>query len=113
MKSVRRGTRTVSVEVTNVSTNGIWLLVDEREHFLRFADFPWFENASIKQISNVQRPSPHHLYWPELDVDLAVESIEHPDAYPLVSSAAKREKRVSPLERARRAATPRASRRRD
>jgi hypothetical protein len=33
----------------------------------------------------VQQPSAHHLYWPDLDVDLAVESIEHPERFPLVS----------------------------
>jgi hypothetical protein len=35
----------------------------------------------------VERPSPHHLYWPQLDVDLALDSIEAPDRYPLVSRA--------------------------
>jgi hypothetical protein len=34
---------------------------------------------------NVELPHPHHLYWPDLDVDLAVESIEHPERFPLVS----------------------------
>lgn len=34
---------------------------------------------------NVELEDPGHLYWPELDVDLAVESIEHPDRFPLVS----------------------------
>jgi hypothetical protein len=33
----------------------------------------------------VELPSSHHLYWPDLDVDLAVESIEHPERFPLVS----------------------------
>jgi hypothetical protein len=33
----------------------------------------------------VRMPSSHHLYWPDLDVDLAVESIEHPERFPLVS----------------------------
>jgi hypothetical protein len=28
---------------------------------------------------------PHHLYWPDLDIDLAVESIRHPEQFPLVS----------------------------
>jgi hypothetical protein len=27
----------------------------------------------------------HHLYWPDLDIDLAVESIRHPEKFPLVS----------------------------
>jgi hypothetical protein len=30
-------------------------------------------------------PSPHHLRWPDLDVDLAVESIRDPEKFPLVS----------------------------
>ncbi len=85
MKSGERATNTSQVEVTNVSTNGIWLLLDQHELFLAFANFPWFENATIRQISKVERPSPHHLYWPELDVDLAVDSIGRPAAYPLVS----------------------------
>jgi len=36
---------------------------------------------------NVELPHPHHLYWPDLDVDLAVESIEHPERFPLLSKS--------------------------
>jgi hypothetical protein len=50
-----------------------------------FADFPWFRDATIGQISHVELPSADHLYWPELDIDLAVESIRDPGAFPLVS----------------------------
>jgi hypothetical protein len=32
---------------------------------------------------NVRWPSPDHLHWPDLDVDLSVESIEHPEKFPL------------------------------
>jgi hypothetical protein len=74
-------------EVTNVSTHGFWLFVGERELFVPFEHFPWFRDASIRAITNVKLPSPHHLYWPDLDVDIAVGSIEHPEKYPLVSSA--------------------------
>lgn len=87
MKSVLRGKRTSSVEVTNVSPHGFWLLVDERELFLPFKEFPWFQDATIRQLTHVERPSSNHLYWPELDVDLAVESLEHPERYPLISHA--------------------------
>jgi hypothetical protein len=55
--------------------------------FVPFKQFPWFRDASIRAITNVQLPSPHHLYWPDLDIDLAVKSIEHPERYPLVSQA--------------------------
>jgi hypothetical protein len=54
---------------------------------LSFEDFPWFRQATIGQLTNVQLPSPHHLYWPELDVDLAVASLDHPERFPLVSRA--------------------------
>ena len=85
MKSAWRGRRTSGAEVTNVSTSGFWLLVDDRELFAPFEQFPWFREAPIGHVLNVQRPHPHHLYWPDLDVDVALESIEHPERYPLVS----------------------------
>jgi len=88
MRSARHGRRTSAVEVSNISPNGLWLLLDERELFLPFEQFPWFRKAPIDALLNVRRPQKHHLWWPELDVDLAVESIEHPGRYPLVSRAA-------------------------
>jgi hypothetical protein len=87
MKSAAPGPSISPVEVTNVTPHGFWLFVGERELFLSFKEFPWFQEASVRQITHVELPSPHHLYWPELDIDLAVESIEHPEKYPLVSRA--------------------------
>jgi hypothetical protein len=88
-KSVQHGKNTLAVEVANVSPHGFWLLVDKTEHFVSFDQFPWFRTATIEQLVNVELPAPHHLYWPELDIDLAVESLVHPDQYPLVSRAPK------------------------
>ena len=85
MKSALRGKSTSAVEVTNVSGNGFWLLLDADELFIEFKKFPWFKDASIGQLVDVERPAPHHLYWPALDVDLAVESLSQPERYPLVS----------------------------
>ena len=98
MKSAARGRSISPVEVTNVSPHGFWLFVGQRELFLAFKEFPWFREASVREITNVQLPSPHHLYWPDLDVDLALESIEHPEKYPLVSQAAPH-KRPAPARR--------------
>ncbi len=103
MRSVPRGKHTSAVEVTNVSTHGFWLFIDDREVFLSFKDFPWFRDASIGEISNVQRPHPHHLYWPDLDIDLAVDSIHHPERYPLVSKVQPKRR----MRRTRAAAGPR------
>jgi hypothetical protein len=79
------GTDTLEVELTNVSPHAIWLLVGDEELHLSFVDFPWFRHATIDQLADVRRPSAHHLYWPQLDVDLAVESIKDPAAFPLIS----------------------------
>ncbi len=80
------GTGTSTAEITNISKHGFWLLLDGREMFLWFEHFPWFKQAAVDAILNLERPAPEHLRWPDLDVDLAVESIEHPERYPLKSS---------------------------
>ena len=81
------GTNTSAAEVTNISKHGFWLLLGQEELLVPFAEFPWFKSATIEQICAVQWPSPAHLYWPHLDVDLSVESIRNPAAFPLVSRA--------------------------
>ena len=97
MKSAVRGKPISGVEVANVSPNGFWLLLDDQEIFVSFSDFPWFHDATIRQLARIERPSPHHLHWPDLDVDLAVDSLTHPERYPLVS-------KVQPNSRVRRMA---------
>jgi len=101
-KSASRGKATSVVEIGNVSLQGFWLVVSGRELFLAFDQFPWFKEAPIGKLLNVTMPHPGHLYWPDLDVDLAVESIEHPERYPLVSRSG-----VSKIREPRRR-TPRA-----
>jgi hypothetical protein len=79
------GTSTFPVEVTNVSRHGLWLLVGDEELFLPFEHFPWFRDASIEKISVVERQTADHLFWPLLDIDVSVESIRTPNAFPLVA----------------------------
>ena len=55
------------------------------ELLVRFVDFPWFRQATIEALTSVERPSPDHLYWPLLDVDLSVRSIRSPADFPLIS----------------------------
>lgn len=81
----RHGTNTSTVEVTNISSHGIWMFVHDQEAFLPFDLFPWFKDAPVGKILKVELVSGRHLYWPDLDVDLNVESIFHPENYPLVS----------------------------
>ena len=89
MKSDELGASTSQVEIANISKHGFWIFLGdhEAEAFLGFTDFPWFERATISKILNVERPTPDHLYWPEIDVDLSVESLRHPERFPLISRA--------------------------
>lgn len=84
MKSRSCGRNISQVEVLNISNHGFWLIVKQKEYFLPFSTFPWFKDANISAILKVELPQPHHLYWPDLDVDLEIESIESPEKYPFV-----------------------------
>ena len=70
--------------MTNISKHGFWLLLDGQELFLPFREFPWFREVPVGKLLHVELPSANHLYWPELDIDLAVESIRHPEKFPHV-----------------------------
>ncbi len=83
MNSLAHGKNTSAVEVTNISTHGVWLLTRKTELFMSFDDFPWFKNQIIESIINVEELSSGHYYWPDIDVDLTEEMIEHPERFPL------------------------------
>jgi hypothetical protein len=87
MPSEAPGKNISTLEVTNISAHGVWLLVDDKELFMPYAEFPWFRNATVAQIIDVEEPQKGHFYWPELDVDLTVDIIEHPERYPLKAKA--------------------------
>ena len=81
------GTVTSVAEVIHVSKHGFWLLLDGEELLVPFEHFPQFKKATIEQLSDVLWSAPNHLYWPQLDADLSVESIRDPSAFPLMSKA--------------------------
>ena len=85
MTSALPGAGTLDVEVADVSNHGFWLVLETEKLFVPFSGFPWFKDAPIAKLMKVERPHPHHLYWPDLDVDLAVDSIRNPEKFPLVA----------------------------
>ncbi|HKQ49571.1 MAG TPA: DUF2442 domain-containing protein [Phycisphaerae bacterium] len=87
MPSLRNGKRTSkspSVSVENITRWGIWLFVMGREYFLDYDQFPWFRDARVKEIQNVRLVRKSYLRWPQLDVDLELESLSNPGNYPLI-----------------------------
>jgi hypothetical protein len=84
MNSSQPGTGISLSEVTNIESLGFWVLVDGKEYFVPFSDYPIFRGASIQQIFQMQRLSPTQLHWPDLDADIEIEALEQPEHYPLV-----------------------------
>jgi len=84
MRSAVHGGSIFEVEVANIDAFGFWLLVGGTEYFLPYEEYPWFRNARVRDILNVTLEGKDHLRWPALDVDLSIESLEHPESYPLI-----------------------------
>jgi len=85
MSSLQPGANTSLIAVTDISPDGIWLLASGEEHFLTYDIFPWFKKGTVEQILNVIEEHPGSYYWPDLDIDLGLESIKNPEKYPLRS----------------------------
>lgn len=82
MRSSKPG-KSISASVEGITPFGLWLLVGEKEYFLSFQEFPYFREHPIKAVQNVQVLHGIHLHWPDLDVDLETDNLEHPERYPL------------------------------
>jgi len=81
MSSSQLGENTSIVEVTNISSHGIWLYAHGIEYFLSYREYPWFEDKTVREI--IREESTGHYYWPDLDVDLSQGILENPEKYPL------------------------------
>jgi hypothetical protein len=66
MRSAAHGRNISIVEVTNVSPVGFWLLLQGRELFLPYEIFPWFKEAQVGQLFEVE------FYPPEQPIEAAL-----------------------------------------
>jgi hypothetical protein len=72
--------------VTSIENDGFWLLTAEGEFFVSFERYPAFEQATVSQIFNF-RESFGDFHWDELDIDIELDALKHPEQYPLVFQA--------------------------
>ena len=84
MSSSLPGIATSDSPVTSIDLRGFWLLVDDAEYFVPFADYPVFATATVEQIFAVQQLGPRQFHWPNLDADVELDALQAPDRYPLV-----------------------------
>lgn len=83
MSSRPLGNTSSAIEVTNISSHGVWILAADEEFFLSYENFPWFKDARVGQVLQIEQPTPGHFYWPDLDIDIGIETIKDPDRFPL------------------------------
>ena len=73
-----------SASVLTINAQGIMLSVQGCDYFLSYNRVPWMQNAPIRSVLNVQMSGSEAIEWPDLDVDLEIDSLRHPERYPLV-----------------------------
>ena len=73
-----------SASVLMINAQGIMLSVLGNDYFLSYNRIPWMQDAPIRSVLNVQMSGPEAIEWPDLDVDLEIDSLSHPERYPLV-----------------------------
>jgi hypothetical protein len=79
------GANISQIEITNIDSQGICILVEDKEYFLSHENFPWFKESRLADILYVELYSGGHIYWLALDVDLSTTILENPERYPLQS----------------------------
>ena len=73
-----------SVNVLMINDKGIMLSVKGNDYFISFNRIPWLKSASIMDALNVKMSGRNAIEWPTLDIDLEIDSLKHPERYPLI-----------------------------
>ncbi len=71
--------------VLSIESRGLWLIVHGDKYFLSFTDFPWLSSASVAAVFNIEPFGRNGLRWPDLDVNLQMNCIQHTELYPQIS----------------------------
>ena len=73
-----------SVAVLMINSQGMMLSVQGQDYFVSYNRVPWLRDARVGSVLNVQMCGRNAIEWPELDIDLEIDSFRHPERYPLV-----------------------------
>ena len=75
---------TKGADVLMINDKGIMISVQGQDYFLSYNRVPWMRNATISEVLDVRMSGKNAIEWPKLDVDLEVDSLKHPERYPLI-----------------------------
>lgn len=67
-----------------INSQGIMISVLGNDYFLSYNRIPWMKDATVRSILNVKMEGKNAISWPDLDVDLEIESLKHPERFPYV-----------------------------
>jgi hypothetical protein len=67
-----------------INAQGVMISVQGEDFFISYNRAPWLRNATISNALNVKMSGKHAIEWPDLDIDFEIESLRHPERYPLV-----------------------------
>ena len=71
-------------DVLMINDRGIMISVQGQDYFLSYNRVPWMKDATINGVLDVRMSGKNAIEWPKLDVDLEIDSLRHPERYPLV-----------------------------
>ena len=83
--TLKSSSQDMSVSVLMINDKGLMISVLGQDYFLSYNRIPWMRNASISDALNVQMCGRNAIEWPNLDVDLEIESLKHPELLVLYS----------------------------
>jgi hypothetical protein len=73
-----------SVSVLMINAQGIMISVNGEDFFLSYNRAPWLRDTRISSALNVRMSGCNAIEWPDLDIDFEIDSLRHPERYPLV-----------------------------
>ena len=82
--TLRNNINSTLADVLMINDRGIMISVQGQDYFLSYNRVPWMIDATINEVLDVRMSGNNAIEWPKLQVDLEVESLRHPERYPLL-----------------------------
>jgi len=67
-----------------INSQRMMLSVDGQNYFVSYNRVPWLRGATISNALNVRKCGDWAIEWLDLDVELKIDGLKHPERYPLV-----------------------------